>query len=565
MVAGRHAGWLLWLAIVPLHAQSPPTFRSSTNLVEATTIVRDAQGHAIGDLTVDDFQLFDNGKPQVISRFSVERSAIQKSSSLSAPHTPAAAGRPDAATRPSRFVACVLDDLNLIAKHFPQAAIAAIRYLPELQPGDRVSVVSASGRTILPFTADREKLRSALSNMGSLGRSITFDVSGLNSDITCQITYLKADWILRGDTFSLRNCVAAFYSPPKVPSLTDRPTLGGISPSITGEIRQIRLENQVRAFAESIVQAGDRDVQSYFTRLAELISNMSTLPGERSILLLSPGMYIAPRFRPLQNRIIDAAVRAHVHISAVDPRGVIANDEDDPSTWPDAWGIAETNERNGFMEDVTSATGGRFVRGNNDIDAVIRRLQAVPEYVYVLGFSPAASTFDGKYHTLKVSLTHRHGLTVDVRRGYYAVDANAPAPAETDRQIESALFSSLDQDTIPLQLRIRSSHTPGKDVLTASTYLDLRNVAFRKDEAVNRSTLTLVVGLFDENGGLMKDVWKQIDLHPDDHTLASLRESGIEVSCEFDVRPGRYLVRSAVRDGQGQGLGAHSAWVTIQP
>ena len=54
---------------------SPVTFTSGTNLVPVTVVVRDGGGHAVGNLRLDDFQLFDNGKPQMISKFSVEKLA----------------------------------------------------------------------------------------------------------------------------------------------------------------------------------------------------------------------------------------------------------------------------------------------------------------------------------------------------------------------------------------------------------------------------------------------------------------------------------------------------------
>ena len=41
------------------------TFRSGTNLVPVSVVVRDSRGHAVGNLGIDDFQLFDNGKPQL--------------------------------------------------------------------------------------------------------------------------------------------------------------------------------------------------------------------------------------------------------------------------------------------------------------------------------------------------------------------------------------------------------------------------------------------------------------------------------------------------------------------
>lgn len=400
------------LAALPLFGQADVktapadafTFKSTATLVEVTAVVRDGQGKAAGNLTADDFQLFDIGKRQTISSFQVEKLQEHEFRFMRSGSSAPAEGQAAANPLPDRFVAFVFDDQNLIPEHFPLAIQAALRHIPELRPGDRAAVLSTSGRMLLPFTGDREKLREALAGMASLDRRATFDVSGLNSEITCRITYLKADWILKGDPSSLQNCVRPSWMPVPVSPVIQRPT-AGLTNAPPGEAHQIYLENQVRAFAESIVQAGDRDVQSYFLGMARVIGTMSRMPGERSIILLSPGMYIAPRFRKLQDWTIENAVRARVVISGVDPRGVyIRNDPDDPSTWSDAWGLAELNERVGFMENVTSGTGGRFIRGDNDVAGAIRRLDATPEFVYVLGFAPSPSKLDGKYHALKVVL-----------------------------------------------------------------------------------------------------------------------------------------------------------------
>src|SRR3954467_4108526 len=106
---------VLLLAALPLFAQTgTPTFKSATNLVEATAVVRDAQGNAVGDLTADDFQLFDTGKRQVISRFAVEK--LQSRELTPVPGgNPALPGPPPAASAlPSHFVAFVVDDQNLV-------------------------------------------------------------------------------------------------------------------------------------------------------------------------------------------------------------------------------------------------------------------------------------------------------------------------------------------------------------------------------------------------------------------------------------------------------------------
>jgi len=45
------------------------TFRVNVKLVLARVVVRDSKGNALGNLHKEDFELFDNGKPQVISHF----------------------------------------------------------------------------------------------------------------------------------------------------------------------------------------------------------------------------------------------------------------------------------------------------------------------------------------------------------------------------------------------------------------------------------------------------------------------------------------------------------------
>ncbi len=117
--------------------------RVQSDLVEVPAVVRDAKGNAVLDLKKEDFLLFDNGKPQTISTFSVlggPESAIPREASVAGakPQSPVA-------LQP-RFVALFFDDVNLaearVNKAFSNLNFAregAIKFVRKgLDPGERI-------------------------------------------------------------------------------------------------------------------------------------------------------------------------------------------------------------------------------------------------------------------------------------------------------------------------------------------------------------------------------------------------------------------------------------------
>src|SRR5579864_2540710 len=87
-----------------------PTFKVRVNLVLVRVVVRDQQGHVVPNLHKEDFQLYDNRKPQSISVFSVEtpESHVVASMVPADPNEPAVPGAAAAAASlPQRFVSVV--------------------------------------------------------------------------------------------------------------------------------------------------------------------------------------------------------------------------------------------------------------------------------------------------------------------------------------------------------------------------------------------------------------------------------------------------------------------------
>src|SRR5215475_11781560 len=66
--------------------EEPATFKTRVNLVLVPVVVRDKEGRTIGTLKQEDFQLLDKGKPQLITRFTIEKTMPEKAKKGAKPY-----------------------------------------------------------------------------------------------------------------------------------------------------------------------------------------------------------------------------------------------------------------------------------------------------------------------------------------------------------------------------------------------------------------------------------------------------------------------------------------------
>ena len=141
--------------------EAPITFSSRVNLISVPVVVRDREGRAIGNLQKEDFQVFDKGKPQIITKFSIEKSSSLvevKPGPSSGPRatTPAPISSPP--VLPERYVAYLVDDVHLDSGDLLNTRQAMHRHLNEsLEPTSRAAILTTSGITLANFTADRDE------------------------------------------------------------------------------------------------------------------------------------------------------------------------------------------------------------------------------------------------------------------------------------------------------------------------------------------------------------------------------------------------------------------------
>src|ERR1700723_1959853 len=148
---------------------APATFSTKVNLVMVPVVVRDSKGKAVGTLRKEDFQLFDKGKPQVISKFSVEKAGetripaeVASDDATLENAAPASAAKPPAPIA-QRFVVYLFDDVHTSTPDLMQSRDAADRHLSEtLDATTRAAIFTTSGQGNVDFTDDRVKLHEAL-------------------------------------------------------------------------------------------------------------------------------------------------------------------------------------------------------------------------------------------------------------------------------------------------------------------------------------------------------------------------------------------------------------------
>jgi VWFA-related protein len=552
---------------------APATFSTKVNLVMVPVVVRDAKGKAIGTLQKEDFQLFDKGKPQVISKFSVEKAGeavipAEVATDEAALEKSAAAGETAAAKSPSaiarRFVIYLFDDVHTSTGDLIQVRQAADRHLAELDATTRAAIFTTSGQGNVDFTDDRAKLHEALLKLMSR------PTIGAPGSECPDLTYYMADLIANKNDQTALQAAAT-----EVLNSCDPPPPGPQTAASAQQALQ-NAQNVARSTASRVLNFGERDTRLALTVLVNAIRRLAAAPGDRSLIFVSPGFFLADYLRQDETDIMDRAIRANVRISSLNARGLyVIVPGGDASTPTSAGGSAVLNIKSQYQresaladEDVLAeladATGGRYFHNNNDLKAGFGQVAAAPEFVYVLGFSPQNLKLDGTYHKLKVTLTNSRGLDLQARRGYYA-PKHLPDPEEdAKREMQEALFSRDELQDIPVELHMqffKSSDVAAKIAVLAR--VNLKSLRFRRSDGRNNDNLTVLAGVFDRNGTYITGVQKVVELRLLDPTLEKLLNSGITVRTNFDVAPGSYVIRLVVRDSEGQNMAARNGVVEI--
>lgn len=582
MAFHRRAAFLVCLAAFPAAAQTTPpaappapaaqdkplpeqsvsesrddsaVFKARVNLVMVPVVVRDAKGKTVAGLTKADFQLFDKGKPQNITRFSTEKSGAQsiKFAEDADGVGSSAASKAAQENVPQRFIAYLFDDLHAGAGDLMQARQAAIKHVTtELTRTDRAGIFTTSGVGVVDFTDDRDSLVGALNRLQPRPM-----YKGMGTDCP-RINLYMADMIVNKHD----------------PSATQAATQEVIAcENLTGPAAAAAPQIAQGA-AQMMLSAGEQDTHIAYEVMKDLIRRMSATPGQRIIVLASPGFWTTDSYRSEETDVIDRAIRNNITINGLDIRGLWTDPQFDASrnvnslaaqrvvAQYERWAMQAEGD---VLAEIANGTGGTSFQNNNSMEQGFHETAAAPETYYILGFSPQNLRLDGTFHALKVTLAKPNGhYGLIARKGYYSPKRLADAAETAKEEIQEALFSREELKELPVDLHTQFfKANNGTANVTIMAHLDVKHFKFRKADDRNSNIVTIVSGVFDRNGNMVSAITKTLTMHLKDDTLARRVDNGLTVRTAFTVNPGTYVIRLVVRDSEGQQISAENGAVDI--
>lgn len=514
--------------------QPPITFRAETNYVEVDTRVLDRDGKFVATLKADDFQVFEDGKPQKVSAFSLVNIPLERAERPLFAKKPI---EPDVRTNlqgaDGRIYVIVLDDLHTAPLRSQRIKAAAKQFIERyVGANDLAAVVHTSGRSDASqeFTTSQARLLTAVDKF--MGRK-------LNSSTLNQID----DVMRRAGT----------------PAASDPAT---------------DMDDKERGY----------NARGTLESIRNLANYLGNIRGRRkAVVLFGEGIdynineVMSDRFTEAQtvmdatHEMIAAATRANVAIYAVDPRGLGAEFDEMSSiqSFPDDTSLGlgmssifnEVRLSQDSLRVMGEETGGFAVVNKNDFATAFQRIVDDNSSYYVMGYYSANDKRDGRFRKIEVRLRDQPGYVVRARKGYVAPRGKVPEVKASNTgasaELKDAMNSPLPLTALPLAVTAVVFKGPApKGSVVISTYINGRTLPFAESAGMFKNDLEVLGVATDDKGKAFTTDRSTVTLNMKPDTAKRVTSTGFRVIQSLDLAPGRYTLRMAVREGNTRKAGS---------
>jgi len=568
------------------HAQDPQgaptvTFQVEVNYVDVDTVVTDEQGNFISGLTRDDFDLFEDGKPQKIDLFSYVEIPVEKAEPFLATGRPATTdSRSNRLPFAGRLYVIVLDDFDISPLRSAQTRKSAREFVEQyLGTNDMAAVIYTSGRTdaAQEFTNNKQLLGAAIDKfVGRRMRSLT--IERLDSYYQRMALAGSSDQNAQGDS--------------QPAASTDPGGRGKTEPSdFERSYRATAVLDTLKNTSEFLAGVrGRRKAVIFFSEGIDYpITDLFGMQSASEVI------------RAIQDAVSMAA-RSNVNYYTIDPRGLVGMTSEfmemQGSGAPELAGgpslgaigtnaaltgitggvgvfnaqselMHELQISQGSLRTLAEETGGIASVNSNSLSSAFERIVQANSRYYVIGYYPPTHARDGKFHKIEVRVKNRPGLNVSARRGYgsprgrtveerkreeaarRARDAKRPDADTTSDQLRELLNRPLQQSGLPFTVQAAAFKNTQKEASVAlAIELDGDRLQFAPPNEKGLLTNKIELSYYgvSDQGKALAGTRTALDLILRPDTRDRVKAFGIRVNPRFNLPPGRYQIRIGARD-----------------
>ena len=539
------------------HAQDDDVVKVKSNLVNIDVIIKDKKGKFVFDLKPEDFVITENGQPQKIEFFDAPLSKTDTGTpSVTVVEAPATPTPPAAA--PRNYISLVLDSQTTDLTSLKKVREGAIKYVREQITGaDAVAILSVTNglKMLQPFTQDKAKLIASLENLGTGSDSKGFESKEINDSIA-----------------NLRDALNG-----AAPS-TGITTNAGGSAAAQAMIAQTVLAQFIRMrTALSLQQA-----RPVLAALAALAEGLRPIPGKKTVVLFSQG-FVTPEVLDWQvQSTIDIANRANVAIYIIDSAGLRAAAPASGALVPSTplSGSASVNQEQrirgvggetvfdnvrqegqtreyDILFRLSDDTGGKFLRGNNDIGQGLERINQEIQARYTLAYRSSNQNFDGTFRKVKIEV-RRPDVQIISRSGYYAIPPEEIvllSPA--DKKLLVGFNEAQANPGLPLFVSLSAFRTR-HGLYTVPLAIEVPPSAVKFDRKGDKQSLQLeVLGVLKATPDrMLSRLGGNFDVNLSATDYNQILNNNIFYRQDLQLMPGDYTIDLIVRDKQSGKISA---------
>ncbi|HYM77007.1 MAG TPA: VWA domain-containing protein [Candidatus Dormibacteraeota bacterium] len=553
-----------------------PTVKSKVRLVLVDVVVANNKGEPVEGLKKQDFEVSEDGKPQVISTFEEHHGA--PITQIKLPPMPPNVYTNFPVTQAADSVnVLLLDALNTRSRDQSYVHSQMIQYLKTIPPGTRVAIFTLASRLrmLQGITTDSSQLLAILKQASAGPQSSPLRASDAEADANQRMI-----------DFMIENSAA-----PNPQTLAQ----ASINPI-----------NAMKEFlADTAALQTEARISVTLQALQQMARYLSGIPGRKNVIWFSgsfpTGIFpdsdlpdpfnVAASFQDEIRKTADLLTASQMSLYPIAAEGLAtdsifeANNKEIGQKRPSLAMRDQVRDLQNAnvdrdlshraMDELAHDTGGRAYYNTNNLADALARVVNDGSRFYSLAYSPTRPTPDGKYHHIQVKLPNGK-YTLAYRRGYYADDLDTALAAgqKTDSDPLSPLMGRNLPDYTQILYKILvqpSDPQPPPDATPIGSNPDTKGpfIRYAVDFAIavgdlkleptadgaRHGNIEVLLVAYDSQGKPLNLVSTKGDVTLSPEEFAKVQKQGLQIRREIDVPKQYVFLRTGIYDFRSNAAG----------